>query len=208
MLCSVAKRIISNVKMTYGAWDHNPLGSDFNFRFLHFSGITDQLPIARIRMQWVNLYHILMHHHYLLLLSSLSLKKYLLVSSILLSLLHDLFRLKLQQFLDLLHLRSKWILCKFWDLTLKSSPVRTRYKAESMTSSGNFLVVTVIVFVCCSSSSLILFSFLSQELQFDLDNNVHHLDIAPLKIDVGKYALAFEVLALLSYLYPISCHSF
>jgi oligosaccharyltransferase complex subunit delta (ribophorin II) len=34
---------------------------------------------------------------------------------------------------------------------------------------------------------------LSQELQFDLDNNVHFLDIAPLKIDVGKYSLVFEI---------------
>ena len=41
-----------------------------------------------------------------------------------------------------------------------------------------------------------LFSFLSQELQYDLDNNVHYLDIAPLKIDVGKYSIVFEVLAL------------
>ncbi|KAM0931226.1 hypothetical protein ACQ4PT_000316 [Festuca glaucescens] len=32
-----------------------------------------------------------------------------------------------------------------------------------------------------------------QELQFDLDNNVHYLDIAPLKIDVGKYSLVFEI---------------
>ncbi|KAM0860951.1 hypothetical protein ACQ4PT_046220 [Festuca glaucescens] len=32
-----------------------------------------------------------------------------------------------------------------------------------------------------------------KELQFDLDNNVHYLDIAPLKIDVGKYSLVFEI---------------
>jgi len=71
--------------------------------------------------------------------------------------------------------------------------VRTRYIAESMASSGNFLVI---VFGCCSSNSLTLFSFLSQELQYDLDNKVHYLDIAPLKIDVGKYSIVFEVLAL------------
>jgi hypothetical protein len=73
--------------------------------------------------------------------------------------------------------------------------MRTRYIAESMASSRNFLVI-VIVFVCCSRNSLMLFSFLSQELQYDLDNNVHYLDIAPLKIDVGKYSIVFEVLAL------------
>ncbi|XP_048565656.1 dolichyl-diphosphooligosaccharide--protein glycosyltransferase subunit 2 [Triticum urartu] len=33
----------------------------------------------------------------------------------------------------------------------------------------------------------------SKELQFDLDNNVHYLDITPLKIDVGKYSLVFEI---------------
>ncbi|KAG2593757.1 hypothetical protein PVAP13_5NG012606 [Panicum virgatum] len=33
----------------------------------------------------------------------------------------------------------------------------------------------------------------NKELQFDLDNNVHYLDIAPLKIDVGKYSLVFEI---------------
>lgn len=33
----------------------------------------------------------------------------------------------------------------------------------------------------------------TKELQFDLDNNVHYLDIAPLKIDVGKYSLVFEI---------------
>jgi oligosaccharyltransferase complex subunit delta (ribophorin II) len=33
----------------------------------------------------------------------------------------------------------------------------------------------------------------NKELQFDLDNNVHFLDIAPLKIDVGKYSLVFEI---------------
>jgi oligosaccharyltransferase complex subunit delta (ribophorin II) len=36
---------------------------------------------------------------------------------------------------------------------------------------------------------------LSQELQFDHDSNVHYLDIGPLKIDVGKYSLVFEVIA-------------
>nr|CAB3479204.1 unnamed protein product [Digitaria exilis] len=33
----------------------------------------------------------------------------------------------------------------------------------------------------------------NKELQFDRDNNVHYLDIAPLKIDVGKYSLVFEI---------------
>ncbi|GJM92118.1 hypothetical protein PR202_ga08549 [Eleusine coracana subsp. coracana] len=33
----------------------------------------------------------------------------------------------------------------------------------------------------------------NKELQFDHDNNVHYLDIAPLKIDVGKYSLVFEI---------------
>ncbi|CAM0884275.1 unnamed protein product [Alopecurus aequalis] len=33
----------------------------------------------------------------------------------------------------------------------------------------------------------------SKELQFDVDNNVHYLDITPLKIDVGKYSLVFEI---------------
>ncbi|RLN23318.1 dolichyl-diphosphooligosaccharide--protein glycosyltransferase subunit 2 [Panicum miliaceum] len=33
----------------------------------------------------------------------------------------------------------------------------------------------------------------NKELQFDLENNVHYLDIAPLKIDVGKYSLVFEI---------------
>lgn len=33
----------------------------------------------------------------------------------------------------------------------------------------------------------------SKELQFDLENSVHYLDIAPLKIDVGKYSLFFEI---------------
>lgn len=33
----------------------------------------------------------------------------------------------------------------------------------------------------------------NKELQFDPDNNVHYLDIAPLKIDVGKYSLVFEI---------------
>uniref|UniRef100_A0ACD5XBZ4 Uncharacterized protein n=1 Tax=Avena sativa TaxID=4498 RepID=A0ACD5XBZ4_AVESA len=33
----------------------------------------------------------------------------------------------------------------------------------------------------------------NKELQFDPENNVHYLDIAPLKIDVGKYSLVFEI---------------
>jgi oligosaccharyltransferase complex subunit delta (ribophorin II) len=33
----------------------------------------------------------------------------------------------------------------------------------------------------------------NKELQFDRDSNVHYLDIAPLKIDVGKYSLVFEI---------------
>ncbi|OQU88089.1 dolichyl-diphosphooligosaccharide--protein glycosyltransferase subunit 2 isoform X2 [Sorghum bicolor] len=33
----------------------------------------------------------------------------------------------------------------------------------------------------------------NKELQYDLDNNVHYLDIAPLKIDVGKYSIVFEI---------------
>uniref|UniRef100_A0A0E0JSK8 Dolichyl-diphosphooligosaccharide--protein glycosyltransferase subunit 2 n=1 Tax=Oryza punctata TaxID=4537 RepID=A0A0E0JSK8_ORYPU len=33
----------------------------------------------------------------------------------------------------------------------------------------------------------------TKELQFDHDNNIHYLDIAPLKIDVGKYSLVFEI---------------
>ncbi|TVU36096.1 hypothetical protein EJB05_18011 [Eragrostis curvula] len=32
-----------------------------------------------------------------------------------------------------------------------------------------------------------------KELQYDRENNVHYLDIAPLKIDVGKYSLVFEI---------------
>jgi oligosaccharyltransferase complex subunit delta (ribophorin II) len=47
--------------------------------------------------------------------------------------------------------------------------------------------------ITSENNFLTSFSFLSQELQFDLDNNVHYLDIAPLKIDVGKYSLVFEV---------------
>ncbi|OEL29062.1 Dolichyl-diphosphooligosaccharide--protein glycosyltransferase subunit 2 [Dichanthelium oligosanthes] len=42
----------------------------------------------------------------------------------------------------------------------------------------------------------------NKELQFDLDNNVHYLDIAPLKIDVGKYSLVFEVLCTFTILEP------
>ncbi|CAD6235383.1 unnamed protein product [Miscanthus lutarioriparius] len=33
----------------------------------------------------------------------------------------------------------------------------------------------------------------NKELQYDLDNKVHYLDIAPLKIDVGKYSIVFEI---------------
>ncbi|THU74726.1 hypothetical protein C4D60_Mb04t36420 [Musa balbisiana] len=33
----------------------------------------------------------------------------------------------------------------------------------------------------------------NQELQFDTENNIHYLDILPLKIDVGKYTLEFEI---------------
>ncbi|XP_051227710.1 dolichyl-diphosphooligosaccharide--protein glycosyltransferase subunit 2 [Lolium perenne] len=32
-----------------------------------------------------------------------------------------------------------------------------------------------------------------KELQYDVDNNVHYLDIDALKIDVGKYSLVFEI---------------
>ncbi|AQK98767.1 Dolichyl-diphosphooligosaccharide--protein glycosyltransferase subunit 2 [Zea mays] len=32
----------------------------------------------------------------------------------------------------------------------------------------------------------------NRELQYDLDKNVHYLDIAPLEIDVGKYSVVFE----------------
>ncbi|XP_074575481.1 dolichyl-diphosphooligosaccharide--protein glycosyltransferase subunit 2-like [Curcuma longa] len=32
----------------------------------------------------------------------------------------------------------------------------------------------------------------NQELQFDKENNIHYLDIVPLKIDIGKYTLEFE----------------
>ncbi|XP_062207842.1 dolichyl-diphosphooligosaccharide--protein glycosyltransferase subunit 2 [Phragmites australis] len=34
----------------------------------------------------------------------------------------------------------------------------------------------------------------NKELRFDLENNVHYLDIAPLKIDIGKYSVVFEIL--------------
>lgn len=33
-----------------------------------------------------------------------------------------------------------------------------------------------------------------QELKFDAENGVHYLDILPLKVDVGKYTLVFEVI--------------
>ncbi|XP_042412444.1 dolichyl-diphosphooligosaccharide--protein glycosyltransferase subunit 2-like [Zingiber officinale] len=33
----------------------------------------------------------------------------------------------------------------------------------------------------------------NQELQFDQENNIHYLDIVPLKIDIGKYTLKFEI---------------
>ncbi|PWZ09990.1 Dolichyl-diphosphooligosaccharide--protein glycosyltransferase subunit 2 [Zea mays] len=33
----------------------------------------------------------------------------------------------------------------------------------------------------------------NRELQYDLDKNVHYLDIAPLEIDVGKYSVVFEI---------------
>jgi oligosaccharyltransferase complex subunit delta (ribophorin II) len=33
----------------------------------------------------------------------------------------------------------------------------------------------------------------NKELQFDHDSNVHYLDISPLRIDVGKYSLVFEI---------------
>ncbi|XP_042387173.1 dolichyl-diphosphooligosaccharide--protein glycosyltransferase subunit 2-like [Zingiber officinale] len=33
----------------------------------------------------------------------------------------------------------------------------------------------------------------NQELQFDTEKNVHYLDILPLKIDIGKYTLEFEI---------------
>ncbi|ONK56250.1 uncharacterized protein A4U43_C10F5660 [Asparagus officinalis] len=33
----------------------------------------------------------------------------------------------------------------------------------------------------------------NQVLHFDQENNIHYLDIQPLKLDVGKYALAFEI---------------
>lgn len=122
----------------------------------------------------------------------------LLNSSIWFSSLHNLFRLKSQQFLDLPRHPSKWILYKCWALTLKSSPVRTRYTAESVATSNEFLVITVIIFVLQLPFPNII-SLLSQELQFDCDNNVHYLDIAPLKIDVGKYSLVFEVLALYGF---------
>ncbi|PWZ31751.1 Dolichyl-diphosphooligosaccharide--protein glycosyltransferase subunit 2 [Zea mays] len=57
-----------------------------------------------------------------------------------------------------------------------------------LTSDVFFLITTLLC-----SNSLASFSFLSQELQYDLDNNVHYLDIAPLKIDVGKYSIVFEI---------------
>ncbi|VAH67493.1 unnamed protein product [Triticum turgidum subsp. durum] len=34
---------------------------------------------------------------------------------------------------------------------------------------------------------------ITTDSKFDLDNNVHYLDITPLKIDVGKYSLVFEI---------------
>lgn len=38
------------------------------------------------------------------------------------------------------------------------------------------------------------FFFKQQELQFDPENSIHYLDLLPLKVDVGKYILFFEVL--------------
>lgn len=49
------------------------------------------------------------------------------------------------------------------------------------------------LFLLCQLNLYYAFLLKMQELQFDKENNIHYLDIVPLKIDIGKYTLEFEV---------------
>lgn len=58
-----------------------------------------------------------------------------------------------------------------------------------------FLIVffTYAIFLLSKVQTMPFF-FKQQELQFDPENSIHYLDLLPLKVDVGKYILFFEVL--------------
>ncbi|KAL6840381.1 hypothetical protein ACP4OV_030191 [Aristida adscensionis] len=77
---------------------------------------------------------------------------------------------------------------KVFSLTSKD-----QLKVEVTTVFGSAAPPLKVNLVQVSGSDSKVISSENKELQFDRDNNVHYLDIAPLKIDVGKYSLVFEI---------------
>lgn len=78
--------------------------------------------------------------------------------------------------------------------TVLSLTTKDQLKAEVTTVFGSTVspltVNLVKVFTPGSEDSPALEN---QVLQFDQENNIHHLDIVPLKLDAGKYTMVFEI---------------
>ncbi|KAL5227460.1 hypothetical protein ABZP36_015725 [Zizania latifolia] len=70
---------------------------------------------------------------------------------------------------------------------------KDQLKVEVTTVFGSSAPPLIVNLVQVLGSDSKVISTENKELQFDLDNNVHYLDISPLKIDVGKYSTVFEI---------------
>ncbi|KAJ3676192.1 hypothetical protein LUZ60_003604 [Juncus effusus] len=78
--------------------------------------------------------------------------------------------------------------------TVLSLTSKDQLKVEVTTVFGSAAPpLTVSLVQVLDSNSKQVTSFDKKELQFDPENKIHYLDISPLKIDVGKYTLVFEV---------------
>ncbi|KAG6502587.1 hypothetical protein ZIOFF_034872 [Zingiber officinale] len=78
--------------------------------------------------------------------------------------------------------------------TVLSLTSKDQLKVEVTTVFGSAAPPLTVNLVRASSSDVKNNPILeNQELQFDTEKNVHYLDILPLKIDIGKYTLEFEI---------------
>ncbi|CAL9165647.1 dolichyl-diphosphooligosaccharide--protein glycosyltransferase subunit 2-like [Musa acuminata AAA Group] len=77
--------------------------------------------------------------------------------------------------------------------TVLSLTSKDQLKVEVTTVFGSAAPPLTVILVQASSYDKDTPVLENQELQFDTENNIHYLDILPLKIDVGKYTLEFEI---------------
>ncbi|KAJ0970463.1 hypothetical protein J5N97_023340 [Dioscorea zingiberensis] len=78
--------------------------------------------------------------------------------------------------------------------TVLSLSSKDQLKVEVNTVFGSAAPpLTVNLVQAFSSASKEASALENQELKFDAENGIHYLDILPLKIDVGKYTLVFEI---------------